>query len=384
MKAIVYHDRGDVRYHDDFKEPQISRPDDVKIKVHYCGICGSDLKEFTDGPIFFSEKDTRNEISDLPYPQCMGHEISGEIFDVGSNVTTLKKGDKVVVEVTGTCFDRYRFPDSPNFNKKKCASCLEGHYNACAYLGLQGLGFDNGGCSEFLVTAATKAVKFDESIIPMDVAALIQPIAVSWHAVRVSNFRKDSSALILGGGPIGLTTIFALKGNNVGKIVLSEPALARRQLAERLGVTVHDPSGKSIEENIKELKALSPGGYGFNFSYDCSGVPATYQTSVRALNIRGVATNVAVWAHKAVDHFPMELTLSEKMVTGSICFVKEDFEEVIDALEKGLIPVDETKLLITSKIHLEDGVEKGFLELIHHKEKHIKILFSPKEEYRSK
>ncbi|KAK6454135.1 polyol dehydrogenase [Scheffersomyces xylosifermentans] len=382
MKAIVYHDRGDVRYDPEFPEPQIVRPDDVKIKVHYCGICGSDLKEFSDGPIFFSEKGTNNEISDLPYPQCMGHEISGEIVGVGSEVDSLVVGDKVVVEVTGTCFDRYRFPDSPGFNKPKCGSCLEGHYNACDYLGLTGLGFTNGGCAEYLVTAANKAIKFQEDIIPMNVAALIQPIAVSWHAVRISHFKEGHSALILGGGPIGLTTIFALKGHKSGKIVVSEPALARRQLAEKLGCVVFDPTGKTVDECVEQLRALSPNGYGFHHSYDCSGVPATFKTSIKALNIRGVATNVAVWAHKAVDYYPMDATFSEKIITGSICFVKEDFEDVVEALHNGHIPVEEVKLLITSTIHLEDGVEKGFLELINHKEKHIKILFSPKEKYR--
>ncbi|EGW32915.1 polyol dehydrogenase, partial [Spathaspora passalidarum NRRL Y-27907] len=356
MKAIVYHDRGDVRYDPAFPEPNITRGDDVKIKVHYCGICGSDLKEYTDGPIFFSKKGTNNEISNLPYPQCMGHEISGEIIEVGKDVTNVVPGDKVVVEVTGTCFDRYRFPDSPGFDKPKCPSCHVGHYNACDYLGLTGLGFTDGGCSEYLVTAASKVIKFDENIIPMDVAALVQPIAVSWHAVRVSRFVEGQSALILGGGPIGLTTIFALKGHKVGHIVLSEPALARRQLAEKLGVEVFDPTGKSVEQCVTELRAMSPNGHGFNYSYDCSGVPATFETGLKTLNIRGTATNVAVWAHKSVSYFPMETTFSEKVVTGSICFVKEDFEDSIAAIQSGLISVDELKLLITSVIKLEDGV----------------------------
>ena len=99
------------------------------------------------------------------------------------------------------------------------------------------------------------------------------------------------------------------------------------------------------------------------------------------MKIRGCATNVAIWAHKSIPLYPMEITLSEKMLTGSICFVKKDFEESIKAIENGLISIDELKMLITLKIHLQDGIEKGFLELINHKEKHIKILFSPKSEY---
>ncbi|KGU36060.1 (R,R)-butanediol dehydrogenase/diacetyl reductase [Candida albicans P75063] len=383
MKAIVYHDRGDIRYDPNFPDPQIIRSDDVKIKVHYCGICGTDLKEYSDGPIFFPPKGELNEISQMESIQVMGHEISGEVIAIGDDVTNVKVGDKVVVEVTGTCLDRHRYQDPKNGDSPKpnCPSCVSGNYNACDYLALIGCGFANGGCAEYLVVASSKVIAFDQDKIPMDIAALIQPIAVSWHAVKVSNFKPGSNALILGGGPIGLTTIFALKGNQVSQIVLSEPALARRQLAEKLGVITFDPTGKSIEQCVEDLKKLSPGGYGYEYSYDCSGVKATFETGLKTLKIRGCATNVAIWAHKSIPLYPMEITLSEKMLTGSICFVKKDFEESIKAIENGLISIDELKMLITSKIHLQDGIEKGFLELINHKEKHIKILFSPKSEY---
>ncbi|GMF35483.1 unnamed protein product [[Candida] boidinii] len=96
--------------------------------------------------------------------------------------------------------------------------------------------------------------------------------------------------------------------------------------------------------------------------------------------VRGVATNVAIWANKNVPFDPMHVTFAEKFVPGSICFVKSDFEEVVRAFESGYIPIDEVEKLITSKIHLSEGIDNGFLELINHKEKHVKILFSPKEE----
>lgn len=383
MKAIVFYGKNDIRYDPQFPEPQVVRGKDVKIKIHYCGICGSDLHEYRDDYTFFVPPGERNIISDKPYPHAMGHEMSGEVVAIGHRVKHLKVGDKVVVEVTGTCWDRPRFPDAPNADKGKCASCQEGCYNACEFLGLTGLGFSDGGFSEYLVTDSHKLIKFDDNKIPMDVAALTQPLAVSWHAVRTSDFKPGELALILGGGPIGLTTIFALKGHKAGKIVVSEPALGRRLLAQRFNVEVFDPIGKTVEEAVRQLKALSPDGNGFNHSYDCSGVPATFETSIKALRVRGKATNVAVWAHRPVDYYPMSTTLTEKTITGSICFVKQDFEEVIKAIEEGHIPIDELKSLITSVIHLEDGVEKGFNELITNKDKHIKILFSPKEEHRS-
>lgn len=379
MKALVYYDKGDLRYEEDYPEPQIIQPHDVKVKIHYCGICGTDLKEYTDGPIFFPKKGEVHLISQI-FGGVIGHEISGEIVDIGKEVKDVKIGDTVVVEVTGTCKDRIRFPNSPK--KPHCPSCKDGQYNACDYLGLTGCGFTDGGCAEYMVTSSSKVIPFKG--IPMDVAALIQPIAVSWHAVKVSNFQPGESALILGGGPIGLTTIFALKGNKVGHIVVSEPALARRKLAEKLGVTTYDPTGKSVDECVEDLKKLSPDGLGFKYSYDCSGVPATFEIGLKALKIRGCSTNVAIWAHKAIDYFPMDVTFNEKILTGSICFVKEDFVESVRAIEDGLIPIDELKLLISSKIHLENAIEDGFVELVNHKDKHIKILFSPKEEYRIK
>lgn len=72
----------------------------------------------------------------------------------------------------------------------------------------------------------------------------------------------------------------------------------------------------------------------------------------------------------------MDTTLTEKIVTGSICFVKDDFVEVVDSIEQGAIKIDELKLMITDKILLEDGIEKGFKELINNKEDHIKVLFT--------
>lgn len=379
MKAIVFYGRDDIRYETDFPEPQLQAPGDVKIKVHYCGICGSDLHEYKDGPIFFAEDGKNHSISDKSAPQCMGHEISGEIIQVGSEVTNVKVGDKVVVEVTGTCFDRERFPGAPNFETPRCVACIDGHYNACEYLGLTGLGFTDGGFAEYVVTHSSKVVKFSK--IRMDTAALIQPIAVSWHAVRSSNFLEGQSALVLGGGPIGLATIFALKGHKAGKIVVSEPSKARRELAQSFGIETFDPTGISVEECVKKLKEKSSDGYGFHHSYDCSGVPATFDTSIRALRIRGVATNVAVWAHKPIEYYPMMTTWAEKSVTGSICFVMEDFVQVVEAFENGNIPEEEARTLISSKILLKDGIEKGFHELLTNKEKHIKILFTPYEEY---
>lgn len=376
MKAIVYYAPKDIRFESSYPEPQLQGPHDVKLKIHYCGICGSDLHEYTDGPTFFAPANENHSISNKPYPHIMGHEISAEVVEIGSDVDNFKVGDSVVVEVTGTCMDRYRF-DGPNSNVAKCEACTDGHYNACSYLGLTGLGFTDGGFAEYVVTSSAKLVKFDSSKVDYDVAALIQPLAVSWHAVKLSGLEKGQTALVLGGGPIGLTTIFALKGHGASLIVVSEPSLGRRKLAASLGVQTFDPTGKTVEECVEALKQFTPDGFGFHRSFDCSGVPATFDTSIKTLRIRGVATNVAVWAHRPIDYYPMLTTWSEKSVKGSICFVKDDFQEVAEAIEDGRIDQKELASLISEKIPLERAVKDGFDELISNKEKHIKLLFTP-------
>ena len=103
-------------------------------------------------------------------------------------------------------------------------------------------------------------------------------------------------------------------------------------MAEKLGVITYDPTGKSIEQCVEDLKII-PGGYGYEYSYDCSGVKATFETGLKTLKIRGCATNVAIWAHKSIPLYPMEITLSEKMLTGSICFVKKILKNQLKQLK---------------------------------------------------
>ncbi|KAK6460039.1 sorbitol dehydrogenase [Scheffersomyces coipomensis] len=376
MRGIVYHGNKDVRFNPDCPEPEIKHPTQVKIKVDYCGICGSDLHEYLDGPIFF--KNEYNVTSHNHFKQIMGHEISGEIVELGSNANkNLKVGDKVVIEATGTCTDK---PMLESKDVTQCGSCAQGYYNACDNISFYGLAFDNGGFSEYLVVGDHHVIQYPKELIRPDIAALCEPLAVSWHGVRTSQIKPGESALILGAGPIGLSTILALKGNNITDIVISEPALARRKLAQTLGAKIFDPTpfGDEDEEPLtKELLKLSPDGWGFHHIYDCSGIQQTFDMSISTLRTGGLATNLAIWHHKPIPFYPMDLTLHEKFITGSMCYTRIDFEQVIEAYKKKLIDPKEVELLITAKIAIEDGFEKGFMELINHKEKHIKILVSP-------
>lgn len=384
MKAIVYYDNQDIKYHESFPEPEINHETEVKIKVEYCGICGTDLHEYSSGPFFF--KDKRSEISNHSKVQCMGHEICGEIVEMGAKVTSLKMGEKVVIEPNGTCLDRHRFPDAPNFGKEKCCACSEDRRNACDHIGFIGLGFTDGGFADYCVVGEEHVIPYPDSYISAEVAALTEPLAVAWHAVRTSNFEPGQLALVLGGGPIGLAAIISLRGHKAGKIVVSEPSKSRRLMAEKFGAETFDPTEYGgNDEYADTLKKCTPDGFGFNYSYDCCGLPASFDVSVKALRTFGTATNIAIWPSKETVPFsPMDVTLKMKTVTGSMCNTRLDFEQIIEAYKRGLIQPEEVRMLITGIVHLEDGIEKGFKELINNKDKHIKILLTPKDQYRSK
>lgn len=372
MRAVVYHGNNDIRYDDNFPTPEIKFPTQVRLKVDYCGICGSDLHELLDGPIFFKES---NGISGKGFKQCMGHEMCGEIVELGQQVTDYNIGDKVLVDTCGTCLSK------KNLGLKDlelCEACEVGKYNCCESLAFIGLGFDNGGFADEVVLDQNHLIKYNPKVIPVEIAAVTEPLAVAWHAVTQSRIESQNSALILGAGPIGLATIFALKGNRIDYIVISEPAKARRELAQCFGVKTFDPSQYSQEkESLAALKSLSPDGKGFHRTYDCSGIPVTFNAAIKMLRTGGVATNIAIWGHKAIDFYPMNLTLHETFLTGSMCYTKKDFQAVIKAYEDGLIDPAEVKHLVTAVIPIKDCIEKGFQELIRNNAKHIKILVTP-------
>lgn len=373
----MFHGVNDLRFHADWPEPQLVAPSDVKIKVDYCGICGSDLHEYLDGPIFF--KNARNEISDRPNVQCMGHEMCGEIVERGPAANpAYKVGQKVVVWPVGSCMDRNRFPDAPHATRAPCNSCSESAFNACDHIAFTGLAFEDGGFADYCVVGDAHIVPYLPEVIPVDVAALVEPLAVAWHAVRVAKFKAGELALVLGAGPIGLVMTLALKAHCAGNIVVLEPAAARRELAASFGVQTFDPSGySSVDATVAALKKLTNDTFGFHHLFDCSGIPVTFEMSLKALRTTGVATNVAIWPEKAVDYFPMEVTLHERTINGSMCHTREDFVNVVKAFEEGKVDVDQVRTLITAVVSVEDGIDKGFQELIHDKAKHIKILVSP-------
>ncbi|GMM33759.1 hypothetical protein DASC09_010840 [Saccharomycopsis crataegensis] len=399
MRGVLYYGPNDLRFSKDIPMPTISHPDEVMIKISYCGICGTDLLSYKKGSHFFDKihPDTGHPLTGKKLPQVMGHEFSGTIVAVGDSVRAEGKfnlGDDVVCEPTCYCADKPRWPDSkiakdapPPKNDHNsicghpnCEYCEEGMTNICEHMGITGLGCTDGGLAEYVVVSKHHLVKVPKWI-PMDCAALVQPLSVSYHAFRTCGFKKGSSALIVGCGSIGIGCILSAQAFGAGKIVCSEPAQVRREQAKALGVdAVYNPkdSGDDFSKTVQTLKSLSPGGRGFDYAFDCSGFPITFKTGLDCIKARGKLVNLAIWPTNPMDFYPMDFTSGEKSITGSMCYTLEDFEGVINAMADHRISLENCKKLITKKVMLEDAVDGGFEELVRNKDNHVKILITPK------
>ncbi len=379
MRGLLYYGNHDIRYSENVPDPKVNVPDEVIIEVEWCGICGSDLHEYLSGPIFYQNLGEPDRVSGKQLPHPMGHEFAGIIKEIGSGVTSLKVGDRVCLEATTHCFDKHRWIGSPHEHDKLCSMCASGLTNICVDAGFTGVCPVGGGLATYVQALDKHCVKLPDNV-PSDIGALVEPISVAWHAIRKSGLKKGDTALVLGAGPIGLGAILSLQGFGAGKIIVSEPAAVRREQALSFGAdeVINPLDSKTTEEVVEKLRKLTPNGDGVQYSYDCSGVKATFDLGIHGVAPGGKHTNIAIWPKKPIDFCPLDITVREANISGSMGYVRRDFEEVVEALSTGAIPIDRARQMITGKIDCKDIIEKGFQELINHKDTNVKILVNSK------
>lgn len=156
-------------------------------------------------------------------------------------------------------------------------------------------------------------------------------MAVAWHAVNISPFKKGDSVLVLGGGPIGLAVVQSLKAKGAQNIIVSEIAPKRKDFAKKFGAHhVLDPTKDDIVARVRELC----NGQGANVAFDAAGVQAGLDQAIQAIRARGTLVNIAVW-EKPVSLHPNQLCFRERTYMGIATYVAGDFEDVINAIDSG-------------------------------------------------
>ncbi|KIW62215.1 chlorophyll synthesis pathway protein BchC [Phialophora macrospora] len=363
IQAVRFYGKGDVRL--DTIPALKCGPDEVRVKVAYCGICGTDVHEYLGGPIFPPQAGSTNPHTGVSLPVVLGHEFSGTVVEIGSNVTGVHVGQNVAVNPS---------LDDVSYGLELCASCRAGRPNICkrwASLGLSGPG---GGFSDEVVVNFHYCIPLPEGV-SLKAGALAEPLAVASHMIRLSGFRQGDCVAVLGAGPIGLALLLLLKAQGASAVVISEITESRMLQARKFGadavVDPRKPSISGIDPLLEAVQRHSPEGA--DISFDATGLQATLDSAIAVVKPGGVVFNVAIH-EKPLSVNPNDFAFQEKKFMGGICYTNEDFVIALEAIRSGAVPADD---FITSVVPLKDIVQGGFLELINNKERHVKILIQP-------
>jgi threonine dehydrogenase-like Zn-dependent dehydrogenase len=302
MNAVVFHGAGDVRVLD-LPVPEAG-PGEVLIKVDYCGFCGSDLHA--------AAPDFRPGVT-------MGHEFAGSIVDVGPGVTGWAAGDRACVNPNGDwCGD--------------CPYCRAGEHNLCPGIWDTVVGLArNGGMAPYAAVRARTLHALPEGVSSRQ-GAWIEPLAVALRTVRTSGIGLGDTAIVFGGGPIGLLVIKVLRAAGVGEIAAVEPAPLRAGLAADCGADfVLHP-----DDVLAHFPERWPAP---RFAFECTGVAAVTETALRVLGPRGRLT-VTGFARENPHYRASDLLFKELEIRGSFIYIDE-FRIAIDLLRRGAIEVED-------------------------------------------
>ena len=352
MKAARWYSPKDIRV-DEVPEPQVT-DDSVKVKVKWCGICGSDLHEYLAGPIFIPVGKP-HPLSGETAPVIMGHEFSGEVTEVGRNVTNVKPGDRVVVEPILAC--------------GTCPACRQGKYNLCSKLGFHGLAGGGGGFAEYTTFSSKFVHKIPDSL-SYEKAALVEPMSVALHSLQVGSFQIGQSAIVAGAGPIGLATVEFLRAAGAKQIIMIQRKSIRQKYALRSGAdVVLDPNEVDVVSEVRRLT----GGIGADIAFETTGSEQCYKLALDSIHFSGTLVVTSIWEDE-IRYNPNSIVMSEKKIIGSICY-NNDFPAVIAMMADGRIKAEG---YITKRIALDDIVEEGFKTLTGPAKKaQVKIIVTP-------
>ena len=276
MKAVVFKELGVIELQD-VPEPEPA-PDEIKVKIAYTGICGSDpiiviggLEEFPyqEGGIGWIQQPK----PPLPGPRIMGHEASGTIVKIGKDIKRdFKIGQHVAMNLRSPC--------------GVCYYCINKKAHFCE-------NFTNhpGKMAEYAVFKEEALFPLPENL-PLDIASLLEPTSIAVHAVDQAHMKTGDTVLITGAGSIGLLIMLIALKSGASKILVSEPVAEKRKLAKQLGADiVVDP----LKENLLYISKKFTDGRGYDVSFETTGILAVARQLILFAECSGTVVWVATY-----------------------------------------------------------------------------------------
>jgi len=314
----------------------VAKKKEVLIKVLVAGICGSDLHAYRGTQPFLS------------YPRVLGHEIAGEIAEVGEGIKKLRRGDLVTVD--------------PVFSCGKCYACRVGRGNCCRDVKVMGVHID-GGFSEYITVPADIVYKAPEDISP-EILALTEPLSIGVQANNRADVSGEDTVAILGAGTIGLASLLIAKSKNC-KVIVADLIPDRLKLARELGA---DKVVNVREEDLMEAITEFTKGDDASVVIEATGTSKAVEDSIKIASSAGRIVILGL-TNDSVRISPIDLIRKELDFKGSRLNNKL-FPYVL-----ALLPSIKNRVrkLITDEFNIKD-INKAFELLDRHSGKTIKVL----------
>jgi L-idonate 5-dehydrogenase len=323
MRAIVAHAAKDLRI-EETPTPALA-PQDVRVRIAFGGICGSDLHYYNDGG-FGAVR--------LREPMILGHEIAGVVEAVGAEARRIKVGDHVAINPSVPC--------------NRCRYCLEGRQNQCLDMRFYGSAMRfphvQGAFREAIVCRESQAHVAPEGVSLAE-AAMAEPLAVALHATRRAGSLVGKRALVSGSGPIGALCAIAARRAGAAEVVVADIADGALAFASRLGV---DRTVNVVREPEAFDAWKADKGY-FDALFEASGAEAAVRNGIEVVRPGGVLTQLGLGGDMTI---PINLiTAKELELRGTFRF-HEEFALALEYMGKGLIDV---KPLISATVPFADA-----------------------------
>ena len=308
-----------------FEEREIPRPKagEVLVKLEYIGICGSDLHYYATGGI----GDCRVEP-----PFVLGHEAGGTVVETGAGVTGLKAGDRVALEPGKTC--------------GHCEFCRTGRYNLCPDVVFFATPPVDGVFQEYVAHEAGLCFKLPDNVSTME-GALIEPLAVGFHAANLGEAHIGQTAVVTGSGCIGLVSLLAMKAMGVSRVYVVDVIEARLRKALECGAD-GVINGRTADV-VQEVMRLT-GGRGTDLVTETAGTEATTRQAIQMAKKGSTIVLVGLGASGEMT-LPMTAAINKELTFKSICRYRHCYPMAIDAVATGRINI---RGIVTNEFAFDD------------------------------
>lgn len=328
----------------DVPEPAAG-PDEVRIRVRACGICGSDVHGM-DG-----SSGRRRP------PIIMGHEAAGVIEEVGGGVKGWRQGDRVTFDSTIYC--------------GVCAYCRAGQINLCNDRRVLGVSCEeyrqHGAFAEFVAVPDRILYALPENL-SFEHAAMVEPFSIALHAARLARVSLNDTVVVAGAGMIGLALIQVVRQSGCGELVAVDVADDRLALAEKCGASRVIHAGR--QDTVSAVQELTR-GRGADIGFEAVGIDATVDATVHSLRKGGTAVLVGNVTPRV--EFPLQVAVTRELTVRGSCASRGDYPDVIAMLARGMLNPGP---LISAVAPLEEGA--AWFERLYRKEAGLlKVLLRP-------